>query len=316
MNEFTEKMREAFARDLAEFSDGRDDSGDQDTESAEASLAKAQWLREYGSFAEAAGILCRISMADPAEKIGVDVERARLHREMGQFEVAVGEFLAILEYPQLPVSARIACLNNLAWLARRYDADLDLAEHYLAEAATCAARRDERNRKETAETKHQLAVIRMKQGDLRDAELLIDEVIRLREALNDSERLDVARSLLVKGAILEAYGKLDLALKYHQETLAIREAAFGLTHADVADTLYYLGDLYKKLGRLDDADATYGRAGVAYENAASTPQGRMALACCHSRLADAQRRQQLLTLGIVGVGSAGANAGQIARQQT
>jgi tetratricopeptide (TPR) repeat protein len=310
MNDFSGKMREAFARDLAEFAEGVAQPGVAETAAADASLAKAVALREYAQLAEAAGALYRNLLVEVPDQglAGVLVERARLDREAGQFEIAEEEFQALLECPDLRVADRIACLNNLAWLARRHFRDLDLAERYLKEAGEHAGPEQGPIQKEVSETMHQLAVLRMMQGRLSEAESLIEEVVQLRERIDGTERLAVARSLLVKGAILEEQGKLELAQKCNLECLSIREAAFGLTHADVADTLYYVGDLYKKQGRLEDAEAMYGRAHAAYKNAASTAPGQIRLAWCHSRLADEQRKEQLRAWGLIHIQSPDSNA--------
>lgn len=320
MNEFARKMRAAFANDLADFAEGKVQSSVMETTVANASLRDAVSSREHAQLAEAGGTLFRMLLAGVADQglTSVLVERARLDREAGQFEVAQQEFQALLECSQLYIADRIACLNNLAWLARRHDRDLDLAERYLKEARASAELGHGLTQKESSETIHQLAVLRMNQSRLSEAERLIEEALQLREQIDGIQRLDVARSLLVKGAILEEQGKLGLAEECYLQSLRIREAAFGLTHADVADALFYVGDLYKKQGRLEDAKAMYGRAHVAYQNAASTAPGRIRLAWCHSRLADEQRREQLLAWGLMDIRSPNstASANPDSRQQS
>lgn len=255
---------------------------------AEDLLARVERLREHADFPGAFRILTSVVLIDGRPEIRYQAARAsaRLHREMGYFEIAVEQFRSLLRSPELGAAAQIDCLNNLAWFERQKQ-NLVAAVALLSEAAELG--RSDTSiavRKEYAETLHQLAVVMMMRQDLALATARIEEAIRIREVIDGEERLDLARSLLVQGAIRSLMGDLDGALGLFKFALRIRIKALGPNHGDVADLLCRIGDVYKEQGRSGKTRLAYRKAISSFKKSASTLLGAMGLARCHARLAE------------------------------
>lgn len=263
-------------------------------------LAEARWLREHGQLADAAAKLNRAELTCDNEEVSFDclAERARLHREMGEFEVAAAEFGDLLQWleekePGFGRGVKVTCCNNLAWLARKRG-NLEEAQFYLDQAQHFAGEHAGKFARQLTETDHQRAVVWMLlssqvQGGaalLENASKLIDKVIEARQEIDSVECLNVARSLVIKAAILERKKLSAEALRISNEALKIRVDAFGEAHGDVADSLFRIADLHKLQGQWDTAIATYEKAIAAYQKSASTELGKIAMARCHARLAE------------------------------
>jgi tetratricopeptide (TPR) repeat protein len=255
---------------------------------AEQLLAKVERLREHADFPGAFRILTSVVLIDGRPEIRQQcaLASARLHREMGYFEIAVEQFRSLLRSPDLGVVAKIDCLNNLAWFERQ-NQNLVAAAALLREAAELGRADPSRAvRKEYAETLHQQAVVVMTHEDYDEATSLIAAAVHIREEIDGEERLDLARSLLVQGAIRSMQGDLDAGLKLFQRALAIRVKALGPNHADVADLLCRMGDIYKEQNRHTEAKCAYDQAIVSCKKSASTLLGAIGLVRCHTRLAE------------------------------
>jgi tetratricopeptide (TPR) repeat protein len=256
--------------------------------SARQLLARVERHRERGEFPRAFELLTSVVLLDGRPEVGqlCALASARLHREMGYFEIAVEQFRALLRSPGLGPAPRIACLNNLAWFERQND-DLDSAQALLRQAESLAAGEAALAvRKEHAETRHQQAVVLMIRRQLDGAAALIAEALRIREELDGPERLDVARSLLIQGAIRSHQGDPAGGVELLRQALAIRVAALGPYHADVADILCRIGDMYKMQGLDGEAKRTYDDAIASFKGLTSTLLGTIGLARCHARLAE------------------------------
>jgi tetratricopeptide (TPR) repeat protein len=256
--------------------------------SAELLLATVERLRERADFPAAFKVLTSVVLIDGRPEVlqQAALASARLHREMGYFEIAVEQFRSLLQSPGLGVAARAACLNNLAWFERQ-KGGLDDAAAFLRQAAELA--RSETSLavlKEYAETLHQQAVLMMTRGQYDEASSLIADALRIRVENDGPERLNTARSLLIQGAVRSLQGDPAAGLELLAQALEIRENALGPNHADVADLLCRMGDMYKAQGLRDEAKRAYDQAILSFQKSASTLLGTIGMARCHARLAE------------------------------
>jgi tetratricopeptide (TPR) repeat protein len=253
---------------------------------AEHLLAKVERLREHADFPGAFRLLTSVLLMDGRPEIRQQcaLASARLHREMGYFEIAVEQFRSLLRSPDLGVAAKIDCLNNLAWFERQ-NQNLAAAAALLRDAARLGRSGTALAvRKEYAETLHQQAVVMMTREDYDTAAELIAEAVRAREEIDGEEQLDLARSLLVQGAIRSKQDDPAGGIELLSAAYELRVKALGPNHADVADLLCRMGDMYTIQGLHDEAKNSYDEAIVSFKNSASNLLGTIGLARCHARL--------------------------------
>jgi CHAT domain-containing protein/Tfp pilus assembly protein PilF len=105
-----------------------------------------------------------------------------------------------------------------------------------------------------------LGKVHRHQGDLAQAEPLIQRGLALREAALGKDHPDVAQSLNNLAALYLDQGLYGRAEALVQRALAIREAALGKNPLDVASSLNVLAIIYKEQGLYDRAEPLYQRA--------------------------------------------------------
>ncbi|MFO0600122.1 MAG: serine/threonine-protein kinase [Myxococcaceae bacterium] len=180
----------------------------------------------------------------------------------------------------------------------------------LALASELGAKADvERDRSALAEARLLAAVARMRTGDAKTADTLVEEAILAADVARDDELVArgwvervgfavlsgaaadadrwarFARAALDRvgspteleaslannlGALAASRAQFQAALEHHQKALSLRRQLFGDKHPLVARSHSNLGIAYKGLGRLDDARAQYEQA-LAIEEAVLDP---------------------------------------------
>ena len=110
------------------------------------------------------------------------------------------------------------------------------------------------------ENLNNLAYIYYDQGKYRDAELLMERVLKLRKSLLGSNHPDIAQSLNDLAELYRIQGKYAEAEPLCHRSLAIREKQLGEDHLDVASSLNRLANLYSNQGKYAEAEHLYLRS--------------------------------------------------------
>ncbi len=135
---------------------------------------------------------------------------------------------------------------------------LDEAEPLLEEAL--ATRRSQRTAPLVAESLHNLAILRDRQGRSAEAEALRREAIDIQRAVFPDGHPDLARGLNNLAQSLRRQRKLDEAESLASQALAMQERLLGGEHVDVARTLNTLATLARHRGERDKAEVLYRRS--------------------------------------------------------
>ena len=105
-----------------------------------------------------------------------------------------------------------------------------------------------------------LAAYLRERGQYREAEVLSQRALRIRERILGPDHPDVAVALGSLGLVYWMLGKYDQAEPLYQRDLHIQEQVLGPEHQNLAAPLNNLANLYCSLGKYDEAEPLYKRA--------------------------------------------------------
>jgi tetratricopeptide (TPR) repeat protein len=97
-------------------------------------------------------------------------------------------------------------------------------------------------------------------GQYREAELLYQKTLGIRERILGPEHVDVATDMNNLARLHTEVGKYAQAEALYQRVQGIRERALGPTHPDLAITINHLGSLYREQGKYAQAESLHKQA--------------------------------------------------------
>jgi eukaryotic-like serine/threonine-protein kinase len=185
----------------------------------------------------------------------LDLGQLRLEESRGDAEPLFRRALAIREKILGPDDPQVAAvLQGLGSLLGRLSGKWKDAEAILRRALAIYQRHPPGA--DLARVLHELAVTRLRQGDLKETERLLRQSLALREKIFPPDHPDVATSIVALGVLLATGLRHGEAIPLYRRGLASLEKSLGPEHPTVALTWNNLGISCMAVGRNAEAEAS------------------------------------------------------------
>ncbi|KOO30511.1 tpr domain protein [Chrysochromulina tobinii] len=125
---------------------------------------------------------------------------------------------------------------------------------WLAAEGRAALMRMPRKKRATSELQMNLGLLLQAQGQLKEAEVLLREVLKARRAMLGNRHEDTLVAINHMASLLDDQGKPDEAEVLYREGLKARRATLGDRHEDTLDAINNLGSLLHSQGKLEEAE--------------------------------------------------------------
>jgi tetratricopeptide (TPR) repeat protein len=257
--------------------------------------ARVRAAREAGNFRLAAD-LARTLVEDIERAQGADaIELAVVLNELGMIGKGLGTFddaesayvraLDIHERRGATASADVAALlHNLAGLAHA-KGDPAAAEPLARRGIAIRRTSAKPDTRALAEDWAALAAILVDLGRLREADVMLHDVLRMYERAYGAVHYEIAVTLHNIGSLQFRQGRWLPAAETLRRALDMKARVLGDDHVDLGVTLHNLACCYLRLGRPDTATVQLRRAITVLESTVD-PSHPM-LTSCRGRLAEA-----------------------------
>ncbi len=185
---------------------------------------------------------------------------AKTYEELGNFELALKNYMAILETTKIMPEAKnqniINELNNYYALTTGdniYDNPLAMVfrQYQMNE------RQFGKNHIQTANSMHDLATIYQSQEDYSQAITLYERALRARVVILGENNIDTLNTIMGLADIYQITKKYELALPYYERALKISENLYHNDSHDYAIALMNMGEIKTKLKQNNDAIAYF-----------------------------------------------------------
>jgi tetratricopeptide (TPR) repeat protein len=107
---------------------------------------------------------------------------------------------------------------------------------------------------------HRLGYAKYNQGEYKEALVLYEKSLAIREQLLPPNHPDLAKSYINIGLVYDSMGEYSKALSYYEKALAIQQQSLPPTHPDLASSYNNIGNVYDNMGEYSKALSSHEKA--------------------------------------------------------